>query len=734
MFKKMKLGTKLITITGAIIVGTALVITVAAVIQASNALSNEAFNKLEAIHGEKNNELKKYFVGMKNQTQVISQSRDVAESIFALVRYHKEMNIQGDQDFDMSSTGAGLTRSYDDIYREIDAQLAKYVDIFGYYDVYIVCYPHGHVMYSHEKNSDLGTNLKHGEYKDSYLSRVWDLARNSNESVVVDMSPYAPRGGKPTMFSGAPIIANGERVGVIVLQVNNEEINHLVGEAQGMGKTGEVYCVGHDNLMRSDSKLDPEDTVLKREVKTVATEKALKNQSGKERIVDYRGMDVYSVYGPVGINDIFASDFDWAIIAEVDETEILDAVNNLIIIISIISVIVVIGAVLITILFSRSISKPLKYGVNFAEIVSKGNLTQQMDKSYLRRGDEIGDLARAMGAMSEDLESTISNIIVAAQNLVQAVQEISAGNENLSQRTSEQASSLEEIASTIEQSTATIVQNADNSRNANKQTQETSVLAENGGDVIGKAVEAINEVNESSKRIEEIISVIDEIAFQTNLLALNAAVEAARAGEQGRGFAVVAGEVRNLAQRSGNAAKEISVLIKETVGKVDAGTSLANRSGDIIGEIIGSIALVTKTVSEIAAASDEQKQGISQINVAVTELDNMTQQNAGLVEETASASEEMASQAQELLIMMGRFKIKDEVKTSSYERNHREIHLSQGGGRAGGLRQNSSQKPVQNSSNQQNSSGRNNSSGQQSGKAGDGSIEDILSEEGFEQF
>jgi len=188
-------------------------------------------------------------------------------------------------------------------------------------------------------------------------------------------------------------------------------------------------------------------------------------------------------------------------------------------------------------------------------------------------------------------------------------------------------------------------------------------------------VDAITEINSSSKKISEIIGVINEIAFQTNLLALNAAVEAARAGEQGRGFAVVAGEVRNLAQRSASASREISDLIKDSIEKVSHGTDMVNRSGATLSEIVEAAKSTANIISEIAAASEEQKRGVDQINIAVSELDTMTQQNAALVEETASASEEMASQAQELQTMMERFKIRQTVREATYEKKHKEVHL-----------------------------------------------------------
>ena len=328
--------------------------------------------------------------------------------------------------------------------------------------------------------------------------------------------------------------------------------------------------------------------------------------------------------------------------------------------------------IFITIVLARSISAPVAKGLAFAQRLAEGNFTERID---LDQKDELGALSKALNTAADDLERLVSEITVSAQNLNQAVDEIASGNQNLSQRTSEQASSLEEIASTIEQATAAIRQNAENATRANKLSDETTKLAEEGNAVVTEAVDSINEIAKSSKKIEEIISVINEIAFQTNLLALNAAVEAARAGEQGRGFAVVAGEVRNLAQRSANAAKEIGALIKESVSTIGNGTEKANRSGEALKEIVNSMKNVAQLISEIAAATQEQKQGIDQINIAVTEMDTMTQQNAALVEETASASEEMSGQAKDLRAMMEKFKISESISGGVYDARHREVHL-----------------------------------------------------------
>jgi methyl-accepting chemotaxis protein len=358
------------------------------------------------------------------------------------------------------------------------------------------------------------------------------------------------------------------------------------------------------------------------------------------------------------VNDVFKIHEEYAKTLSRTNTETSKAAVRFMIITVCVSVV---AAFFLGIIIAYLFKSPIHKGLYFAQKIAEGDFTERI---HINQTDELGQLSQALNKSADSLEEMVSNIIMNARALLSATQDVSAGNENLSQRTSEQASALEEIAATIEETTSSMRQNAENADVANKLAAETMQTAQKGGIVVGDAVKAINDINEESKKIEEITTVISEIAFQTNLLALNAAVEAARAGEQGRGFAVVAGEVRNLAQRSGASVKEIGAILRSTIEKVEKGTNLANQSGESLAVIIDSIKKLNRIVSEIAVSTDEQKQGASQINTAISELDQMTQQNAGLVEETSSASEEMAGQANELILMMEKFKIRDNRKTT----------------------------------------------------------------------
>jgi len=311
-------------------------------------------------------------------------------------------------------------------------------------------------------------------------------------------------------------------------------------------------------------------------------------------------------------------------------------------------------AMAIAYFITRSITRPLNRAVGLAETVAAGDLTSRIDSNSK---DETGKLLSALKVMNARLLQIVGEVRVSTDTIATASSEIATGNLDLSSRTEQQAGALEETASAMEELTSTVRQNADNARQANQLAATASQVAEQGGAVVSQVVDTMNNINDSSKKIVDIISVIDGIAFQTNILALNAAVEAARAGEQGRGFAVVASEVRSLAQRSASAAKEIKELIADSVQKVGEGSDLVAQAGTTMDEVVASVKRVTDVVSEISAASQEQSQGIEQINQAITQMDQTTQQNAALVEEAAAAAQSMQEQAGRLTQAVSVFRI-----------------------------------------------------------------------------
>jgi methyl-accepting chemotaxis protein len=331
--------------------------------------------------------------------------------------------------------------------------------------------------------------------------------------------------------------------------------------------------------------------------------------------------------------------------------------------IKIITIIALAGGLLFALLRSifliRSISHALGYAMKVAKEIAAGKLGHGIQ---VKGTDELANLLDALRTMDQRLVEIVAEVRQGSDAVSTAAQQIARGNDDLSQRTQEQASSLEETASSMEEMTSTVKQNAENASHANQLARGAREQAERGGEVAAQAVTAMREINTSSRKISDIVSLIDEIAFQTNLLALNAAVEAARAGEQGRGFAVVATEVRNLAQRSAGAAKEIKLLINDSAEKVRTGSELVDQSGKALSDIVDSVKKVTDIVAEIAAASQEQSAGIDQVNNAVSQMDEMTQQNAALVEEASAAARAMHEQANELTNQVGFFQISGVAK------------------------------------------------------------------------
>ena len=316
--------------------------------------------------------------------------------------------------------------------------------------------------------------------------------------------------------------------------------------------------------------------------------------------------------------------------------------------------------------FSRTVVNPLDNAVRVSQAVASGDLTVARQ---VQGKDEIALLLNALHDMQISLSHVVSNVRNNADSVAAASTEIAQGNNDLSARTEQQASALEETSASMEELSSTVQANAENARTANQLAVSASTVAVQGGDVVAEVVTTMKGINDSSKKIADIISVIDGIAFQTNILALNAAVEAARAGEQGRGFAVVASEVRNLAQRSADAAKEIKTLIHASVERVELGTTLVDKAGATMSEVVSAIRRVTDIVGEISAASSEQSAGVAQVGDAITEMDQATQQNAALVEQSAAAADSLKVQAQQLVQAVAVFRLAD-TEASAPTRAH----------------------------------------------------------------
>jgi len=327
------------------------------------------------------------------------------------------------------------------------------------------------------------------------------------------------------------------------------------------------------------------------------------------------------------------------------------------------------------------VHRPVEEMLDFALRMGAGDLTTRFE---YQAADEVGALAQAMQTMQRSLLSVVNEIQEGMSSIATATRQVAAGNNDLSQRTEQQAASLEQTASSMEELTSAVKQNEDNARQASGMAVNASETALKGGEVVGRVVETMEEINEASKKIVDIIGVIEGIAFQTNILALNAAVEAARAGEQGRGFAVVAGEVRGLAQRSANAAKEIKGLIGDTVARVDNGTTLVGQAGQTMEEIVQAVKRVTDIMGEIRTASAEQSSGIEQVSLAVAQMDEVTQQNAALVEEAAAAAGSLEDQAGRLREAVATFRISLQAEARPQRPRRADLALQPAADCAGG--------------------------------------------------
>ncbi len=585
------------------------------------ALTQAAFDKLVSIREAKRSEIDSFFSAYFADVNILANT---------LSLFYRQLESQGKKPLEHLSTHP----DYIDFF-------AENIKAYGYYDLFLISLD-GEIVYSVSKEDDYQTNILTGKYANTHLGTTVKKAL-AGQTAMSDYALYPPSNNDPAAFFATPVNAHGKAQFILAMQIADELLNELLAQRAGLGERGEVYLVGQDHLMRSNSFLDPEHHSVhasfehpeKGKVDTLSAKAALNGESGVMVTQDYLGNMVLSAYAPlkIGANQ-------WAILADVDKQEALASVDELVLWVSWIGIlglfVIVVGALLL----SQHIKKPLEQMVVILKNLAKGDLrlhTTEINNS------ETGQMLNAASTMSQHMSQVISDVQEKASGLAEAAEQLSTTSQSMSQNANEQAASVEETSASLEQMNSSIIQNNENAKLTDTKAQTTAKQAGQGGEAVDKTVKAMLEITTK-------ISIIEEIAYKTNMLALNAAIEAARAGTHGRGFAVVAAEVQKLAENSQNAAKDIRQLASESVG-------IAKTAGGLLIEIVPNVQGTADLVQEISAASNEQSIGVGQINNAIGQLDQTTQQMASSAEELSATAEEVTAQASNLQQLVSYFKI-----------------------------------------------------------------------------
>ncbi len=624
--------------------------------EADAALDGQASRMLSAVGAIKKAQIERAYQRLEANATSIAQVPVTAEAVQELgAAFESGGGVEGDRFVGYANARFDAPSEYKLVHDKYYGVFRRLVDTHGFYDIFLLDADNGDVVFTVTKEADFGTRTAD---IDSGLRDAWALTTAQRRPAISDIRHYAPSNGVTAQFITVPILSGKQVVGVFGAQVALDRVNAVMQERTGLGESGETYLVGGDRVMRSESRFE-QDTTLSKVIDTEAVVEALQGRSDVRMIKDYRGVEVLSSYSKLDIRDL-----NWVLLAEIDGSEVRAPLSD-IRWGSLLFGGAAAGLVVALALFlARSLRRPIQLILEVLERVADGDLSTSID---IDQEDEVGQMAKSVNRMVGSLSDTVRTVQITSCNVASGSEQIARGNQSLSQQTQEQAASIEETSAIIEEMTATVQQNAANARGANEIAQKTADTAQSGGEVVRQTVQSMSEVIASAKRIADIVDMVNEIAFQTNLLALNAAIEAARAGDQGKGFAVVAKEVRTLAGRSANAAKEIQELINDSNAKISDANGFVLQSGDMLREIIDSVGALAANMSEIAAASDEQSTGIDQVNQSMAQIEQVIQHNATLVEEASSAAESLAGEAVQLNKAISTFRL----SSSDGERVHR---------------------------------------------------------------
>jgi methyl-accepting chemotaxis protein len=610
--------------------------------EAKLALKKLQYSEFDAITALKKEHLITYLKSKLDMLTIFTHSQDVKNAYDLLKKYE-------DQGGGTSTNQLNVeTAEYKKIYDNIDPFFRRYITSEITNDVLLICSTDGHVLYSTARESDLGTNLNTGPYKDSALAKVFAKTVKDRKPAMADFSMYQPS-NTAAMFIGTPVIDEyGNDYAVLVFQINIPEINAIMTERTGLGDTGETYLVGYDQLMRSDSRFEKASAVMQKKVDTDATRAIQQGRSGYITNKDYRGVPVLNAFTQVGLREALGTDFEWGIVSKIDVAEASAPARKLGLFIILTAI--AIGAV-VTIssyFMARGIARPIRDISEGMVSIADGDLT--IDAPSNKRKDEIGVLAETFRTMLRNNQVQIQMIVEGANVLASSVSEIQSTTVQISAGAAETAAAINETTTTSEEirQTAMIASQKakEVSDNAQKSIQISQNVKKSAHDVIEEMnrikremeliAESMAKLSEQSQYIGEIIAVVDDLSEQSNLLAVNAAIEAAKAGEQGKGFAVVASEIRNLAEQSKSSTSRVreilnfiqkatstSVMSTEQGNKVvDTGIELSAKSNEALAKLIESILESAQSAAQISVSSQQQMIGIEQ---AVQAMENIRQ-------------------------------------------------------------------------------------------------------------
>ncbi|MEA1982112.1 MAG: methyl-accepting chemotaxis protein, partial [Campylobacterota bacterium] len=655
------------------LIALSVIITFVSVSESKEALMKKSYDSLASARDSKANQIQNFFAERIGDINVMAESKNMRDLVNDLIHVHNELKVKGDEKYPVNHPMAK---------EKIEAHEAffqKYAKEYGYYDVFVICAKHGHVMYTQAKESDYGANVGSGTLKNSGLGEAYRKAKELKRPVFIDMRPYAPSADAPAMFLAAPVMTDGEMKSIVVFQISDTSINKIMQFRKGYGDSQEDYLVGQDKLMRSDSFLDPKGHSLKASFAspstgscdTEASRNALSGKTNTEIVLDYNGNPVLSSYSPIKIGQ----DIKWAIMSEIDEAEVLitpNGIRNSLIITTIVILLTVIAISFFIV--SVSVVKPLeKFKSKILEISNNHDLVQRVDTDAPK---EISDMGNSLNTLLNSLQELIATSKNASTENASISHELSTtalgvGNNVeesvtiVEQATSQAKAVQDEIIHAIsdaQESKDDIVKANENLGTAREDIISLTSKVQNTAQTEAELSQNMETLSKDASEVKNVLVIISDIADQTNLLALNAAIEAARAGEHGRGFAVVADEVRKLAERTQKTLAEINATINVVVQSIgDASTQMSANSDEI--QELASIAQgvedrINSTVEIVNEAVDASEstvkdfentgKNVEVIVSKVEEINELSSTNARSVEEIAAAAEHLNGLTNEL--------------------------------------------------------------------------------------